>query len=245
MSKVKNFFGGMVHFNVLGVNLALINKLRAYKVQNIKICGENLSFAVPILYAEQIKRLLRNFESSCIENSNLIRGVNFLLNRFILSVAILICCVLYFVFDFFIYSVRVTGGTSELQNEIMTYLNSNGIKKFSAKRTVFNCDIADLIMEKYPNVAHANIKVYGNTAVIMIAEAEYNLVKPKQNIYAKYDAVIKEIWVVSGIAKVGVGDIVKSGDLLVENAYADKVVIIGEVRFNTNGINYIFDINIV
>jgi hypothetical protein len=245
MSKVKDFFNGVIRFNVLCSDLALINKLRYFKVKNIKILGDRVSFIAPILYEQQIKRLLRNFEYSCAENNNLIRGVNFLLNRFALSAAILVCCVLYFVFDFFIYSVQIAGGTSELRNEIMGYLTDNGIKKFAAKRMIFDSDIADLIMKKYPTVSHANIKVYGNTAVLMVAEAEYNIVKPRQNIYAKYDAVIKEIFVGSGIARVGIGDAVKSGELLVENAYADKVVIIGEVRFKTAETDFIFDINIV
>jgi hypothetical protein len=163
----------------------------------------------------------------------------------VLSAAVLICCVLYFGFDFFIYSVQITGGTSELQSEIMAYLTDSGVKKFAPKRTVFDSDIANLITQKYPTVSHANMKVYGNTAVLMIAEAEHNTVKPRENIYAKYDAVIKEILVGSGIALVGVGDVVKSGELLVENAYADKVVIIGEVRFKTAENDFIFDINLV
>jgi hypothetical protein len=245
MSKIKDFFCGAVRFNVLCVNAALINRLRFFCVRNIKINGGYISFTVPVLYAEQIKRELRNFEYSFTENANIIRGVNFMLNRFVLSVSILICCAAYFVADLFVYSVRITGGTEALQGEIYAYLTQNGIKKFALKRRVVNFNIIDGVVRTFPTVAHANIKIYGNTAVIAVAEAESNLVPAPQNFYAKYDAVIKEIFVAGGAAKVAVGDVVRAGDLLVENGYPGKVVIIGEVRFDGKETDFYFDMNIV
>jgi hypothetical protein len=245
MSKIKNFFGGAVRFNVLCVNAALINRLRYFKVCKVKIDGDRISFTVPILYADQIKRELRNYEYSYAENGNIFRGINFLLNRFVLSASILICCIVYFIADLFIYSVRVTGGTAELQSEIYEYLTQNGVKKFALKRKVVDFDIIDGVVRAYPTVAHANIRIYGNTAVIMLSAAESNLVPAPQNFYAQYDAVIKEIFVSGGAAKVAVGDVVRAGDLLVENGYADKVVIIGEVRFKVQETYFSFDMNIV
>jgi hypothetical protein len=245
MSKIKNFFGGVVRFRVLCGSEALINKLRKYRVRDIKICGEYISFTAPILYAGQIRVLLRNYEYTATENSNLINGVNFLINRFVLSVAVLICCVLFFVFDFFIYSVKVTGGTQELRADIQSFLTENGIKKFSLKQRLADGNVADSIVNNYPTVAHANIRIYGNTAVITVAEAESNPVKPPVNLFAQFDAVIKEIYVGSGSAKVTVGDVVKKGDLLVENGYADKVLIMGEVLFETKESFVVLDLNIV
>jgi similar to stage IV sporulation protein len=137
------------------------------------------------------------------------------------------------------------GGSAELQAEIQQYLYENGIKKFASKHKIINGNIADNIVQNYPTVAHANIRIYGNTAVLMLAEAESNLVSAKRNIYAKYDAVIKEIYVGSGIARVTVGDVVKKGDLLVENGYADKVIVMGEVYFPMQETFVIIDMNIV
>jgi hypothetical protein len=241
MSKIKGFFAGTVRFNVLGVNISVLNKLRSLDVRNIKICGERVSFIVPILYAETVRCLLRNFEYSCAENINIIRGVNFLINRFVLSAAILLCCFLYLFADRFIYSVRVVGGDDKLRNEINGYLYNNGIKKYASKHKILRSNIADVIAQTYPTVAHANVKIRGNTAVITVAAAEYNPVQAPQNLYARYDAVIKQIWVSGGTAVVGIGDVVKKGDLLVKNAYIGKAVVMGEVRFNT----FIFEMNIV
>lgn len=241
MSKIKGFFTGEVCFNVSGVSVSILNKLRFLGVRKIKICGERTSFIVTVLHAETVKRLLRNLEYSCAENMNIIRGVNFFINRFVLSAAVLLCCVVYLFADRFIYSVQVIGADEKLQTEINQYLYSNGVRRYALKQKILRDNIADAITEIYKTVVHANVRIYGNTAVITVAVAEYNPVKAPQNLYARYDAVIKQIWVSGGIARVGIGDVVKKGDLLVENAYIDKVVIMGEVRFNS----FVFDMNIV
>jgi similar to stage IV sporulation protein len=189
-----------------------------------------VSFVVSLAHADKVKKLLSNFEYTASQNYNLSRGINFFLNRIALSISVLVCTAVFFILDGFVYTVCVNGADGELTAGIYSYLNEIGIKRFTAKRYIADTDIANGIIKAFPNVAHSNVRVDGNTLTVTVLPAENNPAEVPQNVYSKYNAVIKRVMAASGRAIVEVGDVVRAGDLLVENAYPNTVIVIGEVE---------------
>lgn len=245
MSRIKNFFAGRVEFVVAGLPIACLNKLRQYQITNVKVRGEVISFTVPLVNAATVKRLVANFDWHMKENFNLFRGINFLLNHFVLSVSVLLALAAFWVLDLGIYDVKVISPDAALVEDVYAHLESIGVKKFMWKSKVEHLNLAADLVDVFPNVAHAHVRISGNTLLINLSEATHNIAKNKVDIYAKYDAVIKEVIVFTGKALVETGDVVKKGDLLVQGAYEDSVAIIGEVAYLSGEQTVRLDISII
>ena len=231
MSQIKNFFAGRVDFSVSELPVACLNKLRQYQIFNIVNHDGTITFSVPLVNATAVKKLVNNFDWQMHENFNLFRGINFLLNRFVLSLSIIVGIITFFLVDMGIYDVRVVNADPTLTNQVYAQLQNIGVKKFMLKSKVADLNLAEFLVAEFPSVAHANVRVSGNTLLITLSEATAKVAKVKTNFYAQYDAVIKEVIAFSGHVLVEPGDVVRKGDLLVQDAYEDSVAIIGEVAY--------------
>lgn len=231
MSAIKRFFVGQVQFRVAGLPDSCLNKLRTFHIRNIQLVNDAIIFDAPLRFLTPIKNLVNNFEYEVKENYNVFRGMNFLLNHFVLVMAILSGIIAFFIADLGIYSVKVQCDDYGLVPAIYQHLDGLGIKKFMLKNKLQDFDLPTNLIENFNNVAHANVKVSGNTLLVNLVTATNALERTKTNYYAQYDAVITEITAYSGTALVTVGDVVKKGDLLVANAYPNSVVATGEVAF--------------
>lgn len=231
MSLIKSFLAGKVQFRVQGLPLWCLNKLRTFHITQISVAGDTTNFVASLAHSNAIKKLISNFEYQATENYNLFRGVNFLLNHMILVVSILVAVCAYFIADWRIYTVRVQCDDESIIPAVYEHLSQIGVGKFTLKNKLQQFDLASDLVSNFENIAHAHVRVAGNTLVVDLVTATHQNAKVKTNIYAQYDAVIKEITVYSGTALVTVGDVVKKGDLLVADAYPDSVVVTGEVAF--------------
>lgn len=231
MSHIKNFLGGKVEFSVQGLPLSCLNKLRIYHIRNVTVKNDVTTFQTSLVHCAAIKKLVSNFEYKVTENYNLFRGINFLLNHFVLVVSALVALIMFLLVDTQVYSVHVQCDDVSVIPAVYEHLNQLGIKKFMRKSQLQRIDLAADLVGNFNNVAHANVRVAGNTLVVNLVTTNNQTRKTKINFYAQYDAVVKEITAYSGTALVTVGDVVKKGDLLVADAYPDSVVVTGEVAF--------------
>lgn len=231
MLPIKKFFAGEIEFCVQGLPLSCLNKLRFYHITNLRINDDMIIFNVPLVYATTIKKLVNNFEYQIKENYNFFRGINFLFNHLIFVVAILLAGITFLIADMGIYDVRVQCDNANLTPIVYDHLNQLGVKKFMWKSKLQDYDLASDLVGNFDNIAHAHVRIAGNTLVVNLVSATNQTYKVKTNFYAQYDAVIKEITTYSGTPLVTVGDVVKKGDLLVRDAYPDSVVVTGEVAF--------------
>ena len=232
MSRIKNFVMGQVTFRVVGMPQECLNKLRKFHITNIQIDCDAIIFNASLNYLTAIKNLINNFEFEIKENYNLFRGLNFLLNHFVLVLAIIVASISFLVSDMGIYDIKVQCDDTALTQTIYQYLNNLGIKKFTWKNKLQHLNLASDLIQNFNQIAHANVTISGNTLLVNLVTATNEHSEIKTNYYAQYDAVIKEITAYSGTVLVTVGDVVKKGDLLVANAYPHSVVAIGEVAFN-------------
>ncbi len=235
MSHVKNFLIGRVKFRVQGLPIFYLNKLRIYRISHIRIDNDIITFYIPLVHYFAVKKMVNNFECQVTENFNIFRGVNFLLNHLVLVTSIIVAVMVLLIADMKIYTVRVQCDDNNLVPAIYEYLTQLGVKKFMWKNKLQNFDLATELVDNFNNIAHAHVKIAGNTLVVNLVAANNHSIKQKTNFYAQYDAVIKEITAYSGTALVTVGDVVKRGDLLVADAYPDSVVATGEVAFENGG----------
>jgi len=230
MSTVKKFLLGQVEFRVQGLPQGCLNKLRSFNISNIYYDQDMIIFNAPLAHVSTIKKMINNFDYEVKENYNLFRGINYLLNHLVLVVAVIAGLIAFCLADMAIYDIKVQSNNAQVTSNITQYLDKIGIKKFIWKSKIKNNLASDLV-ENFDQIAHANVKISGNTLVINVVTAANENSKIKTNFYAKYDAVIKNIITYSGTALVTVGDVVKKGDLLVADAYPDSAVITGEVAF--------------
>ncbi len=231
MSRIKKFFTGQVEFRVQGLPISCLNKLRNYHITKIRMDGDSIVFDAPLVHAAAIKKLVSNFEYQMQENYNLFRGVNFLLNHLVLVASIMVALVIFLISDMGIYDVQVQCDDASLTPAVYQRLNDLGVKKFMWKNKLRHLDLAADLVSNFDNVAHANVRIAGNTLVVNLVAVNNQTHQTKTNFYAQYDAVIKEVTAYSGTALVTVGDVVKKGDLLVTDAYPNSVVVTGEVAF--------------
>lgn len=231
MSTIKNFFSGQVQFRVQGLPHECLNKLRKFSITDISCDNDVIVFSSTLKHLNSIKKLISNFEYQIKENYNIFRGINFLLNHFVLVIAVLVAAISYFIADTGIYAVKVQCDNLEILPAVNDHLDTLGVKKFMWKKQVNDLDLANNLIQNFDNIAHANVTIAGNTLLVNLVTATNETKPNKTNFYAQYDAVITEITAYSGTALVTVGDVVKKGDLLVANAYPNSVVVTGEVAF--------------
>lgn len=231
MLNIKNFIAGQVKFQVQGLPQSCLNKLRCFHITNIHFDHDVITFQAPLVHATTIKKLVSNFEYQIHENYNLFRGINFLLNHLVLVVSIMVAFGIYLVADMGIYRVQVQCNDPSLISSVYEHLDQLGVKKFMWKNQLQEFNLAENLVSNFDRVAHANVRISGNSLVVNLVAATNQTRKTKTNYYAQYDAVIKQITAYSGTALVTVGDVVKKGDLLVVDAYPDSVVVTGEVAF--------------
>ncbi len=231
MSPIKNFFTGQVKFRVQGLPLSCLNRLRIYHIKQISLDGDKIVFYAPLAHCLIIKKLINNFEYQVTENYNLFRGINFLLNHLVLVVSVLSAVIAFLIADMKIYAVRVQCDDHTLVPAVYEHLQQIGVKKFMWKNKLRTLDLGNDLIGNFDNIAHAHVKIAGNTLLIDLVSAVNHSRKVKTNFYAQYDAVITEIKAYSGTAWVTTGDVVRKGDLLVSDAYPDSVVATGEVAF--------------
>ena len=231
MLRIKNFFAGQVEFRVQGLPLSCLNQLRIYHLTQVSIKDDQIVFRTPLIHSETIKKLVNNFEYQITENYNFLRGINFLINHFFLVVSILTATIVFLIADMRIYNVRVQCDDTSMIPAVYEHLNQIGVKKFMWKSKLFDFDLATNLVGNFDQIAHAHIRVAGNTLIVNLVTAAHQKHRVKTNFYAQYDAVIQEVITYSGTALVTTGDVVKKGDLLVTDAYPDSVVVTGEVAF--------------
>lgn len=231
MSLIKNFLTGQIEFHVQGLPISCLNHLRIYHPTRIQINEDEITFRVSLLHSSVVKKMISNFEYQTKENLNIVRGINFLLNHSIMVLSVLLAAVVFLIADMKIYQVQIQCDDVSLVPAIQQYLDQFGVKKFMWKNKINNYNLASDLVSNFDGIAHAHVRIAGNTLLINLVSATNQTHKVKTNFYAQYDAVVKEITAYSGTALVTTGDVVRKGDLLVADAYLDSVVVTGEVTF--------------
>ena len=119
----------------------------------------------------------------------------------------------------FIWNIEVLGNSNINKDEIIEVLNQNGLKIGVNKNKIDTNRLINNVRLQRDDIAWIGINLKGTNAIIEIKEAD----KPPEiinedeycNIISNKNGSITKINVQNGTASVNVGDIVKTGDILV------------------------------
>jgi len=100
-----------------------------------------------------------------------------------------------------------------------------------SKKNFLEKDIKNIIMLSVDDIEDCDVEYKGNLLNICIYPAVKKYEVTAENIYSNYDAVIEQAEAYVGILKIKAGDIVKKGDLLIENNLGASGKIRGKVYF--------------
>ncbi len=122
-------------------------------------------------------------------------------------------------FNDFIYEISFSGSGSVYKREVLSYLNSVGVKEYQRFSSFDFERIEDGVLADNKNLSFVAIEKHGNTLLIDLALATDSVDRLDGNVYSLTSAVngtIEKINVYRGTAIVKKGDYVNKGDLLVD-----------------------------
>ncbi len=146
-------------------------------------------------------------------------------------VAMLLITLLSLFLSDLVWDVRVVGVDSETAEVISGELSEVGFSVGKRWSKTDKSDIEVKLLDRSGCVSWININRRGAVAYVEVIKKntppqenkENDAERGYANVVAKCDGVIEEITVLSGIAKVRVGDVVKKGDLLISGVLPEEV----------------------
>lgn len=219
-------------YKIKGVNFEkCFNNLikNKIKLKNIKKNDDNTAeFYIEKNSEKKLKQELNKYNINILEEKDF--GLIFFLKSLIFRVglisSIFICLVCLIISQMFVFKIEVFGNDKISKNEIVSCLNTLGVKSFTAKSSINKKVLESELLEKMPLLSMVSVMTKGNSLVINIQEKvindEYQNVGNFSPLTASASGRIKEIKLMQGTLKVKVGDIVKEGDILVEPYIIDS-----------------------
>ena len=235
--------GEKVTVRIDGLNLIrIIDKLIAsgVMVENLKMKTKFVVFTISKDKLSALNKICKREHKfyKIIYKSGL-KQIIFKLPYYFSILLVIFISTLYFYFSsLYIFDIRVLVDSKKEYNslKIVKILNDNGIcvgankNKFSAR------EIHNLIMISAEDVEDCTVEFTGQKLNIVIFPAEIKSEIQSGDIVSKYDAVIESAESYAGKLLVKSGDIVKVGDVLIQNDGGASGNVTGKVYFSATKI---------
>ena len=148
--------------------------------------------------------------------------------RYGLFAGIITSVILIFIFSNIVFRIKITGGNSELNDEIMSLLKQQNIKIGRFIPSIDFSNAENYMMLNSDNIAWITIRNNGATLVVDVLEKtkepEMTNTRAVTNLIAGHSGVITNVNVYIGKLKKVVGKKVKKGEVLVAGRYRAKAV---------------------
>lgn len=121
--------------------------------------------------------------------------------------------------DTLVFDIKITGSGKVYQTDVINYLESCGIKKYSSFNAFSLAQLEDKILQHNEHLNFVSCTKRGNTLNVytVLKEQDVDSLSGKvQNLCSEYTGVIEKIKAYRGTPLFSEGDSVKVGDLLVE-----------------------------
>lgn len=141
----------------------------------------------------------------------------------------------------FLYSFNLFYYQINLKVSSNINFDLTGVEKILSEKNIYagmrknNLDAKELqklILMSQDNVSGCEIKSSGGKLDIIIYPAVLKENITKENIYSQFDAIVTKVDVFSGDGKVKAGDLVRKGDLLIENNNGASGEILGKIYYS-------------
>lgn len=232
---------GTVKLKIQGLNSGkIINALvdDGVYLKNLKQKQKSVVFEILEKDFDRLKVICKKFHKKYeILSKNSLVNL-FKRARFYFGFLVSICLVVAFVFSFNLYIFKVNLSVAENKkydlSAVEKLLKENGIFDGMKKSDLNASYLQNLIISSNKDVSGCMIKNNGGVLEIEIQPAVMKENVSKENVYSKYDAVITSVEIFSGKSNLKPGDLVRKGDLLIENDSGASGKIIGKVYYSDN-----------
>lgn len=227
---------GIIRVKIEALNAGtIVNKLidSGVYIKNLKEKTKYICFDIyqkdEVILKKICKRFHRRFE--IISRNNFVNHIKKLKYYFGFFVAVTIMSIFLFTSNLYVYKINVlVSSDADFDLEkINNFLKENNIVSGMQKKDVDIDKLQNLIISTQDNVAGCKIKQNGGVLDIVIYPGLLKENVSTENIYSKFDAIITDIEIYAGKTNLKVGDLVKKGDLLIENNNGAAGKITGKV----------------
>ncbi len=220
---MKNLFKsiGRVKVRLQGLNVEkFLNLLQDSNIELLDVYREEFNvFLLTVKYGDykKLKTETEKFSYKCdvLGRFGAYKVIDFMFTRFAFVVTFLLCTIVYFFSNLFVWKIDVNGLCNISKQEIITCLAKSNIAIGKPKQNINSLKIEKLLMDNFDNIGLVSTYLYGNSLQINISEKlslDYLNFKP---LVSSFNGIVKEFELVSGTANVKVGDVIRQGDILV------------------------------
>ncbi|MBS4535273.1 sporulation protein YqfD [Clostridium sp. D2Q-14] len=247
-----NYFRGYVIIRIEGltlerfINLAAINNVYLWDIERYDYT--TLEAKVSLKGVKELREII--LKAGCRLNIISKEGLPFLLSRLrkrkMLAIGFVLVIGVIFFLTSFIWNIEINSTGDLNEEELIEYLNKEGIKIGIKKSIIEEEELKINILEKFEDIAYVNINIKGTNLVIELKERSYitedeTIDKNKPcNIVASKKGIIEKTIAKNGNVVVEKGEIVEKGQLLitgiVQNDLEENILLVhanGEILART------------
>ncbi len=235
---MKNLFKsiGTLRVRLQGLNVEkFLNLLQSSNIELLDVTREEFNvFLLTVKYGDykKLKTEMEKFgyKYDVLGKFGAYKVIDFMFTRFAFVVTFLLCAIVYFFSNLFVWKIDINGLCKIPRQDIIACLAKSNIAIGKSKQNINNSKIEKLLMDNFDNIGLVSAYLYGNSLQINISEKlslDYLNFKP---LVSSFNGIVKEFELVSGTANVNVGDVVRQGEILVypyiiDNAENKKSII--------------------
>lgn len=161
---------------------------------------------------------------SASETLGLLGRIKELRNHIPAMICALVMLVLNIWLSTLVWDIRIEYDGDLREDEIILALDEAGLSVGAGWGSIKTSEIEARLLLNNPELAFAAINREGTVASVTLRDKDGGEVKDEiphaaSNIVAEFDGVIEEITVLSGVAAVAPGDVVKKGDILISGIF--------------------------
>lgn len=230
--RIWNYFRGYVIIRVEGltlekfINLAIARNIYLWDI--VRIDYTTLEAKVSIKGFKELKEVVRKV--GCRVNITRKKGYPFFVHKFkyrkMLGFGFILALAIVIVLTSFIWSIDIRGNEGASNQEILSHLETIGVKPGAFKGNVNAEEIKKQLLTQIDYLTFVSAEVRGTRLVLEIKESE---ARPEIvnkdfpcNIVADRKAVIEKIVAKNGKSVVKKGDIVQEGQILITGSIQDE-----------------------
>ncbi len=200
--------------------------IRNIVIKNIEYKDDSMIFDTDFKNFDRLKKLFEhsNYQINIIKYPKYSTTKEFFYKNLGVLIALCLVFIALFTYSQSIWQCKIYGNEIVSEDDIISLLNQNGIKKGVSKSSIDIDSIQKLLQNNIEDIALTSVNVVGTTLVITISEKidNTNILDNTQPIVSDYDCIITSIKTIAGTALVQNGDKVAKGETIIANYVIDN-----------------------
>ena len=234
--------GIYAHYEVKGLNQDyLINYLQRKGVwlYNLrKISSKKMRFSIKSNQIENFfaitNNLCYNIRKVKLHGKNL--PIYLAIRNFGVVIGALVLIIFSFAFNDYLLDVEFTGSGKILEREVTSFLEEEGVYKYSKFSKIDLSSLEDKILASNHNLTFASCKKHGNKMIVELILSENAVKSPigtESVIASDVNGVIEDLKVYRGTPLKNVGDKVEIGEILIDGTarIKDEIILVNPIAY--------------